>query len=219
MLGAICAGVLAATALAAITLGLSETAHARLFSESGPFERLSAAAWILLGVFLALLFRRPTPGVVAAVFLAWAAAARELDLHKILTGYSTLKPGFYEPGRFPAWQQAIGGLVVVGIAASAWVLLRRVWKSGAWRSTPRPAWFGGMAFATATLVGTKALDRTPDLLVHVAGVQPSQRAILLMSALEEGLELFVPLFFAAGAVAYAMMTSSPAPDCPEVRRL
>lgn len=179
-----------------------------LFAEAGPFERASPWFWIGLSVLIVLVFRRATPGVASGVVLSLAAAAREWDMHKSFTGYSVLKPGFYTPTEHPFHQQIIAGVLVVAVLASAFYLVRLVWKLRPWASSPRPAWLFALAFACFMLVFTKVLDRAPAIIREDLGVELPVRIDLLMAAWEEGLEMLLAVYFAGVVLSYASLTDS-----------
>ncbi len=208
VLGAVALCLTAAVALAVASQTLAPETAERVFAETGPFESASPWLWALLGVLIAAVFRRPSPGVLAGVALSLACAARELDLHKSVTGYSVLKPGFYLSSEHALHHQVIAGAIVATLVVAALVLAWRVRVLRPWRRLDA-AWVWGFAFAFFVFVATKALDRAPSILHEDFGVVLSERVRLLATALEEGLEMLVPVFFAAAVLAYAAATISP----------
>lgn len=208
VLGAVALCLVAAVALAISSQALDPETARRVFAETGPFESASPWLWATLGVLIGVVFRRPALGVLAGIALSLACAARELDLHKSITGYSVLKPGFYLSSEHALHHQIVAGAAVVALLAAALVLAGRVRALRPWRRLDA-AWVWGFGFALLMFVTTKALDRAPSILHEDFGVVLSDRVRLLATALEEGLEMLVPVFFAAAVLAYAAATGSP----------
>ena len=197
--------LIAAIVFALLSQTLSPTTNIRLFAETGPFEELSPWLWLLLGASIVAVHRKLTPGVAAGVVLCVACAAREWDWHKSFTGYSVLKPGFYLTTEHPLTHQILAGAAVLAVGASAAILLYKFISLRPWASSPRPAWLLALLFAVFMLALTKVLDRTPGILRGDFGIELAGPVLLLFGALEEGLEMLLPLYFAGLVLAFAVL--------------
>jgi hypothetical protein len=173
------------------------------FDASSPFETASPWLWIALALWIPLVFRKPTLEVGAGMVVALAAAAREWDWHVAFTEYSVLKPPFYYREGTILERIIAGGIMLVVVAAVV-VLLARLIHLRPWKR-PWPWWVLALGFAFAMLVFTKAVDRAPAILRDDLGVSIDGRERLRMVfyAVEEGLEMMLPVFFAAHALALA----------------
>jgi hypothetical protein len=164
----------------------------RVIAEDGPIELPTAVLYLLLVVALLL-----PPSVDLRLRLALAVsfatfAAREFDLHKHWTEKSVLKVSFYL-GDAPLHQKLVAASVLALIAVSVLYLLRRH-ALATWRAfrAGHPvavtiAWF------MATIVVSKVLDRSVNLLIEDAGVPVGASMHALVSAVEEVSELVLPL--------------------------
>ena len=199
--GSVLLAVVAATAVSVLALGLPQSRTTTLFEETGPFEQASPWLWLALALFIALVFRRPTLEVAAGMILAVAAAAREWDWHVAFTGYSMLKPPFYYREGEPLERVIAGGIMLL-VFASVVVLVARLIHLRPWKR-PRPWWAFALGFAFFMLVFTKAVDRAPGILRDDLGVDLTDGVRLICYAIEEGLEMMLPLFFAAHTLALA----------------
>jgi len=171
-----------------------------LFSEEGPFERLSVVFWVGLAA-LAMVARRPlTLGAVCGAYVALCCAARELDWHKQFTGYSVLKPKFFLMADQPLETRLIAGVVVAGLGLSAAVvalgLVRRLGREG----RPVRPWALVSATGLALLVGTKLLDRSTGLAQDLVGHDFSDSVRDIIVSLEEGMEMALPVIFMVAVV-------------------
>lgn len=176
----------------------------RLFAETGPFEEASPWLWIILALSLPLIFRKLTLEVAAGMYLALAGAAREWEWHTAFTtdNYSMLKPPFYYREQFTIPERLIAGVIVLLIAASAVVLISRLIQLRAWKR-PWPWWVFALGLAFFMLVFTKAVDRTPGILETDFNIVLGDQLRVLCYAIEEGLEMLLPVFFGAHALALA----------------
>jgi hypothetical protein len=193
--------VVAATALTVLALALPEARTQTLFEETGPFEEASPWLWLAFALWIPLVFRTPTRTVAAGMIVAIAAAAREWDWHKAFTDYSVLKPPFYYREGSPL-EVVIAGAVMVLIIASVVVLVARLIKLKPW-TRPIPWWAYALVFAFGMLAFTKAIDRAPAILQDDFGITVGDRLRLVAYAIEEGLEMVLPVFFAAYTLALA----------------
>ncbi len=193
--------IVAATALAVLALALPESRTATLFEETGPFEQASPWLWLAFALWVPLVFRKPTRTVAAGMIVAFAAAAREWDWHVAFTEYSMLKPPFYYR-EGTVLERIIAGGILVLILASVVILIARLVQLKPWKR-PIAWWAYALGFAFCMLVFTKAVDRAPAILQENFGIAVGDRLRLVAYAIEEGLEMVLPFFFAAFTVALA----------------
>jgi hypothetical protein len=186
-------------ALFAVTLWLllSPADVMVVMREGGPIEGLTEKMYFLLAAALWLSPRRAGEwrDTLALTVMLAAAGAREMDLHKAFTGYSVLKVSFYlhdVPLRHKLTALFFLGL----IAAAAFYLLRRhagaLWQ----RLRQREPVACSLAIFFATLVITKVLDRAINVLAGDFGVSTSTEIHALVSALEETVEMSLPVIAA-----------------------
>jgi hypothetical protein len=176
-------------------LFLSDGWFARAFDENGIAEWLAFAAWLLVAaIFAREALQGAGPVAWLAAPLCLAAALREADMHKTLTGYSVLKLSFYGSPAFAVWQKLLAALVVipaaVGLVALSVMLVRRLRKGGLHYRSVRL-----VLAAIALLVFTKVLDRSPALIYEWFDIQFAPIVLRLMLAFEEGLEALLPFAF------------------------
>lgn len=158
-------------------------------------ERGSTLAWLVSAALLLPRCRTSPRRAWPLVMMFCLFAAREADLHKAYTGDSFLKTGFYQDG-MGTLQWA---MLPVAIAIFLLGLLiffqhaRALYREHGWR-VPAGQWLIA-AWLTGGL--TKLFDRLPALLRHKAGITLPDSADLLMTGLEEGLELLLPALFLA----------------------
>jgi len=205
------AWLLAALMLYAVALTLIEMPldleHFRaVFSERGPFERLSPPFWLLLALTMLLAaWRLPrvpalklaTVGLVPVLF-----AMREADWHYKLAGENVLKLKFYAHGIAPLHVKIVAGVIVVlGLAVLLRTLhlgYRHLRTANAYSQT----WTWSLLIGVATLIGTKVLDRSINLAGEWFGLVWSESTGHLIGAYEEGFECALPLIFMVALVQY-----------------
>lgn len=201
--------IIAATALTVLALALPESRTATLFEETGPFEQSSPWLWLAFALWIPLVFRKPTRTVAAGMIIAIAAAAREWDWHIAFTDYSVLKPPFYYREGSPLEVMLAGGVMVL-VIASVVILIARLIQLKPWKR-PLPWWVLALGFAFFMLAFTKIIDRTPAILRDDLGLidlDEHARVRMIFYAIEEGLEMLLPLFFGAHALALARWHAS-----------
>ena len=199
--GSVLLAVVAITALSVMALLLSPGQATPLFEETGPFERASPWLWLAFALFIPLVFRTPTASVAAGMIVAIAAAAREWDWHIAFTDYSVLKPPFYYR-EGDTLERIIAGGIMLLIVASVVALIAQLVHLRPWKR-PWPWWVFALGFAFGMLVFTKAVDRAPAILRDDFGLDLPERVRLICYAVEEGLEMLLPVFFAAHSLALA----------------
>lgn len=188
--------------LLVISQMISHESAEAMFAETGRVERASEWLWLLLAATLLVLLRPWTMAVWGGVVLCLFGAAREADLHKELTGYSVLKPGFYLDSAYPLGQQLIAGAIVLLVLASAGVVCWRLVGKLRSMGRPIPAWVYGVVFTVGVLVGSKVLDRSPAILREDFSVEVPERVLSAGLALEEGLEAWLPMLILGVVLCY-----------------
>jgi len=165
--------------------------------ENGPVEGTTAALFGLIA--LAGLFWRPQHSRritwFAVCTLCAAAGAREMDWHSRWTGKSIIKISYYL-GDAP-WAHKLLAFMALSLTALCAIYL--LWRYGLelWR-----AFLQGKPFARtvatlfATLVLTKIMDRSVNLLIQDFGVAIAPSTALLVSMLEETSEMSLPFMVA-----------------------
>jgi hypothetical protein len=162
----------------------------RIMGETGPVEMLTAATYALCAV--AIWWARggvdDLRSVAASSVVMLAFCMRELDWHRHFTGTSVLRLSWYAGPASVGAKLAAASVLLVVLAALAWLVLRHareVWQG--WRER-RPMAVTLMAFL-ATLVLAKALDRSVGILVGDYGVDVPLVWKALRTAFEEWFEL------------------------------
>lgn len=197
-----------AALLTALALILPADTLAALFSESGPFERLSIAFWLLLAAWCFDLARPLRHNLVLTGLIALLFAAREADWHKAFTQDSLFKSDYYfdTPAplaeKIPAAMVALGAFAVLIYALACGAKFLRRGR----RAALREPWVQTMLLGTAMLPLLKVLDRLRSWLRHDFGIRVSEQLGNLTGALEEGFECLLPLIFAFALVQYRRQT-------------
>lgn len=193
--------LLYAAALAAIAWPLDLTGYRAMFSESGPFERLSPVFWLALALACAVQAAPLANGrgrgknLVMLAVIAALLAMREADWHYKLAGGNVLRLKFYahNPASFEvkliAFMVVLSGLIVV--LRAAWLGVRTLRQRGSWREP----WVWTLAIGLLATVGTKMLDRSIGLAREWFAVALPEQTGHLIGAWEEGFECALPLIF------------------------
>lgn len=121
-----------------------------------------------------------------------AFGARELDLHKNLTGESVLKLSFYLRD-VPVPQKLLASVVVAGFGCALLFLLLRHSRPVLSAFRRLDPFAVTVVLFVATLVLSKILDRSVNLFVQDLGIPVPPRTRLLVQGMEELLELTLPL--------------------------
>lgn len=165
-----------------------------LVAEGGPVENATVVFYYLaiIGVWL---FRPPSVGMPTALALhivMFDMAARELDLHKRLTGMSLLKLRFWT-GSTPASAKLIAALILLPLALSLVYLVRtygRRWLAALKRRSPVA--ISATTFF-ATLVISKLSDRSLGAIKETIGWVGPDWLVALQQSIEEPFEMMLPL--------------------------
>jgi hypothetical protein len=181
---------LCAAGAVAVWLSMPAAAVEQFMGETGPVERVTAASYAAcaLAIWWARVPEDDARTTAAASVMLAAFCARELDLHRTLTGTSVLRLSWYGgPAGIGAKTTAALILLVV-LVALAWLLrkhTRAIWQG--WRAQ-RPIAVTMVVFV-ATLVLAKTLDRSVAILIEDFGVDVTLSWKALRTAFEEWLEL------------------------------
>ena len=162
---------------------------------------LGTAAWLLL-------HRGSIPtGVARALAVTMAAfAAREADWHIQFTGTSMLRVSYYF-GPASAFEKA-ASLAAVVVVLSAWIYLLRAMME-AWRAhrLGRGALGVNIVTVVGVLAATKLVDRTLSIATEDLGLTTGPAARALQLALEEPLEMVLPVMVWTSAWQYSAYAS------------
>ena len=187
--------------LAALVLGFRESVKDLLLTESGLIERASAlgyfacAAFMLIrggGVFL------KTRGYFVVIVILFGC--RELDFDKAFTTMGILKSRFFFSPEVP-FGEKVAGLIVISVLI--WSVYKIVsghfsgFLSDLRQKTPEAI---GIAIVFFLLAFSKSIDGLPRKLQPL-GVEVSAETNAFFGALEEVLELGIPLYI--GLVAHS----------------
>lgn len=177
-------------------------------SESGPVERLTAAAYALcaLAVWLARCPADDWRSTLALSVLMAGFCMRELDWHKAFTDTTVLRLSWYWGPAAAGTKLLAGSVVAVVAAALAWLLWRHA------RSVVRAAWQRREPAALTVLVFVlvlvlaKTLDRSVSILEEDFGVHVPATLGALRSSLEEWMELALALLVLLGLAQHRSAT-------------
>lgn len=188
------APLLAALLAVLLWLSLAPAQVMHVMREGGPIEGMTEILYFVLAAVLWLSPRaagewRTT--LTLSVMLA-AAGAREMDLHKYWTGTSVLKVSFYLRDA-PLHQKIVAFVILALIAAAAIHLLRQHGKELWQRLKAREPVACSIALFFITMAISKVLDRSINVLAEDFGIASSASVLALVSALEETVELALPV--------------------------
>lgn len=182
--------------LAILPLTLSDAALHYTFSEEGPFEQLSIAAWLFAALIIIIRIRPLGMRAWAFILLFACFAAREADWHKAFTVDSILKSNYYRHAVAPLSEKIaafivaaafIALIIYAGIVIFRFLFLQKGWysRAGFW-----------LLLGTMLVILGKVLDRAPAVLHEDYGIMLSPLVGHYAGAFEEGLEMLHPLILA-----------------------
>ncbi|TVQ82826.1 MAG: hypothetical protein EA380_00280 [Phycisphaeraceae bacterium] len=189
--------VASAVFLAVTPWMMSEPDHRHLFGDDGPVELISELLWVFLaGVAFGILRPIWQKGLAGAA-LALACAAREASWHKQFTDdESVLKPGFFldfqDVGIVP---KLIAGVAVLILLWSVIIVSISCWQRASRDGWFRASWVQTAAIGLITLAISKVFDRAPGIITDFRDVDMEYPLRGVLYALEEGLELLLPIIF------------------------
>lgn len=163
--------------------------------ENGPVEDLTILLYLLGAVAIAIVAtgrRLPLRTGTALGLTMLAFAAREADWHVLFTGTSMLRVSYYLGPA--AWTHKLASLAVMGVLAACWLHLalaaQRTWRGDRAR---RDGLWANVAAFLCVLVLSKVLDRMLSVAAEDFGLATSSAMRALQLALEEPLEMALPL--------------------------
>jgi hypothetical protein len=165
--------------------------------EGSVIEDLTIALYLVAAVGILAAWRSLPKGVAAALALTMLAfAAREADWHIHFTGTSMLRVSYYL-GPAPAMHKLVS-LAAVAALLAGWLYLA-IRAVRAWRSKRLHA--GAVGANTLTFLGVlvfaKVLDRLLSVLAEDFGVATDAAMRALQVAIEEPLEMILPVIVLA----------------------
>lgn len=180
---------------------LFETEEMREFyvSEGGPVQILSAAGYLIVMVTLVReMSWRALSERWYLVAIPLAMCLREMDFHAHLTTYSITKTSLYTSAEVPLAEKLFGVSIFAVLGAAFFLLAKnhlRAFREGLRSGDPTAL---GIAAAIACMVVSKALDGAASNLDFLG---LDIELTYLSVAVEEVLELGVPMFLAIAAFA------------------
>ncbi|MBA3597521.1 MAG: hypothetical protein H0W40_09090 [Methylibium sp.] len=193
--------VLALMFALALWLALDPATLKEITTEGGLVERPTELLYFALAAAM-WWWRRPGDdllGWTALCIVFVAFGAREMDLHKAWTGGSMLKLSFYLR-EAPLVQKLVSGAVVLMVAAAGVFVIRcyaySVWQGLRRRETVATT----VAIFLGTMIVSKVFDRSINILAEDFDIVAPVATGVLVGAVEEILELSLPLVAAIGFV-------------------
>jgi hypothetical protein len=187
----------------ALCLSLPISQVAILMAEGGLVEKWTLFGYgiAIVAVSLTLLVAVDRIAATAILLVLVFLAAREMDLHMSLTGTSVLRMSYYLNGPFSGDKAVALAAVATVIACMGY--LARQYAASLWRKlrTGQSLGVASAAFGL-TAVAAKILDRSVSILTRDFGFSVSRGAAELIQALEETLELSLPLIVLVAAVRF-----------------
>jgi flagellar biosynthesis protein FliR len=185
-------------------------ARTQLLREGGPIEGLSAAGYIGVLLYVFVIFsNRYIKQYHYLVLLIAFCAMRKLDFDKRFTAMGVLKSKFLVSSDVPLIQKIIGGLV---LALLLYCIVRTVLAHGRdlLRRLFNPAlhqW--GILLGLACMVISKSVDGLGRKVKGWTGYELDSVTVKNASAVEECLELFIPVFFLLAFLSFARFLAEP----------
>lgn len=188
--------------LAAVVLGFRESVEDVLLSESGLIERASAIGYFACALFMLLKggaeFVRTRGYFIVLVTLF---GCRELDFDKAFTTIGILKSRFFVSPDVPAGEKVAGFIVVAILIWAVYKILSQHFAgflSDLRNKTPEAV---GVTIVFFLLAFSKSIDGLPRKLQPL-GIDVSADISAFFGALEEVLELGIPIYIALVAHAW-----------------
>ncbi len=173
-----------------------------LFSESGPFETLSAWLWYLLALLCVL----NTELMLKTRFFTSLGAAllglREMDFHKRLFDDSFIKTNFYRSEEIPFMDKLLG-IILLLVILFVFFNLAKMFVQGIrqFKLNPHIAYL----FITLTILCgglSKLLDRSSSILRNDFNIKLMQHTEVIIMTIEEGVEMLLPILLVVAVTSY-----------------
>lgn len=188
--------------LAAVVLGFRESVEDVLLSESGLIERASAIGYFACALFMLLKggaeFVR-TRGYF--IILVTLFGCRELDFDKAFTTIGILKSRFFVSPDVPAGEKVAGFIVVAILIWAVYKILSQHFAGFLSDLRNKTAEAVGVTIVFFLLAFSKSIDGLPRKLQPL-GIDVSADISAFFGALEEVLELGIPIYIALVAHAW-----------------
>jgi hypothetical protein len=178
------------------------------FAEDGPFENLSSTGWLLLCSACLWNWKLSPRVLLPGALTALIGAAREDDLQNAVTGVNLFRLKWYVTAAAPLHQKLLAGAILLIVVGTLLYMLaigaRAFLKPGPWRQ----GW--GLTLLLAMCVGgaSVVLDKLQSFVHDFTGAWLHQQASLVVKALEEGLEMALPLLFLSALMQYRALARS-----------
>ena len=188
--------------LSAIVLGFRESVEHILLTESGLIERASAFGYFACAAFMLarggqqFLRYRAYFAVLVTLF-----GCRELDFDKAFTTIGILKSRFFVSPDVPLGETLAGFIVISILIWSVYKILSQHFKSFLSDLRERTPEAIGVAIVFFLLAFSKSIDGLPRKLQPL-GIEVSAETNAFFGALEEVLELGIPVYIALVAHAW-----------------
>lgn len=173
-----------------------------VFSEAGPFEKLSPFLWLVLAMWCLHPKHRLRAVDIALGVVATLAAAREADWDRAFTADSIFKISYYLRSTAPLSEKIPAAIITLAIFALLIACLaigiRALLRNAGWRH----AWMQTCVIGTGVLVLTKLLDRTINSMHAWFGIMIHGSAGQVIGGMEEAFECMMPLIFCYALMEY-----------------
>ncbi len=161
--------------------------------ENGLVELLTVVIYAgVIGCLALLSLQRKETKTLAASGMVLLLCLRELDFHSRFTTMGIFKTRFYVSPEVPLPEKAIVSIVVLGLLAAVLVFIRQYWKNFFRGLQQKEASMIAVACGLSCAVCSKMLDSMSHLFRPLCfWYNPA----IMSRAIEETLELAIPLFF------------------------
>ena len=172
-----------------------------LYSESGPYEVFSTVLWLVLAGLVLLQSQLQLRVRLASSIAALLMCSRELDMHKALFTMSFIKTNFYKSPDIPFHDKVAGGLaLLVMIALLVYLAKRMLLFLRTQASSDTSAHL--LVYSLALGAISKILDRFSSQMHELFNIAVPANARLAIVAMEESLELALPLLLILALLTY-----------------
>jgi len=172
------------------------------FAEDGPFESLSISLWLLLCSACLWNWKLAPRVLLPGAWTALIGAAREDDLQNAVTGVNLFRLKWYVEADAPLPQKLLAAAILLIVIGTLLYMLaigvRAFLKPAPWRQDWGLTVLLAMALGGASLF----LDKLQSFVHDFTGSWLHEQASLIVKALEEGLEMALPLIFVSALMQY-----------------